>query len=135
MRKWETRSFLERKRWLKDDIYWLLKRSCFELFSDGKYGLFLSQEVDGKMIFTGYWEVLVLNFSVMGNTVFFLPKSRWKDDTYMVFLSFLWYSKTWETCFFAQRVCWCLFFWNLFSTRTRLVLTETVIVKIWCELV
>ena len=32
------------------------------------------------MIFTGYWEVLVLNFSVMGNTVFFSAKKlmeRW----------------------------------------------------------
>ena len=37
----------------KDDIYWLMKSSCFELFGDGKHGLFLSQEVDGKMIFIG----------------------------------------------------------------------------------
>ena len=58
----------------KDDIYWLLKSSCFELFGGGKYGLFLSQEVDGKMIFAGYREVLVLNFSVMGNTIFFSAK-------------------------------------------------------------
>ena len=72
--------FFEPKSWWKDYIYWLLKSSCFELFGDGKYGLFLSQEVDGKMIFTGYWEVLVLNFSVMGNTVFFSVKKlmeRW----------------------------------------------------------
>ena len=78
--EWEIGSFIEPKSWWKDDIYWLLKRSCFELFGDGKYGLFLSQEVDGKMIFTGYWEVLVLNFSVMGNTVFFSAKKlmeRW----------------------------------------------------------
>ena len=64
----------------KDDIYWLLKSSCFELFGGGKYGIFLSQEVDGKMIFTGYREVLVLNFSVMGNTIFFSAKTlmdRW----------------------------------------------------------
>ena len=64
----------------KDDIYWLLKSSCFELFGGGKYGIFLSQEVDGKMIFTGYREVLVLNFSVMGNTIFFSLKQlmeRW----------------------------------------------------------
>ena len=70
----------EPKSWRKYDIYWLLKSSCFNLFGNGKYGLFLSQEVDGKMIFTGYWEVLVLNFSVMGNTVFFLAKKlmeRW----------------------------------------------------------
>ena len=41
---------------------------------------FLSQEVDGRIIFTGYWEVLVLNFSVMGNMVFFSVKKlmeRW----------------------------------------------------------
>ena len=79
-REWEIRSLFEPKSWWKDDIYWLLKSSCFELFRDENYGLFLSLEVDGKMIFTGYWEVLVLNFSVMGNTVFFLAKKlmeRW----------------------------------------------------------
>ena len=67
--------FFESRSWWKDDIYWLLRSSCFELFGDGKYGLFLSQEVDGKMIFTGYREVLVLNFSVRGNTVFFESRS------------------------------------------------------------
>ena len=66
--------FFGPKSWWKDDIYWLLKSSCFELFGDGKYGRFLSQKVDGKMIFTNYWKVLVLNFSVMGNTVFFSQK-------------------------------------------------------------
>ena len=79
-RKWEIRSFLGPKRWRKYDICWLLESSCFELFGDRKYGLFLSQEVNGKMIFTGYWEVLVLNFSVMGNTIFFSAKmlmERW----------------------------------------------------------
>ena len=80
----------------------LTEISYFELFGDWKYGLFLSQEVDGKMIFTGYWEVLVLNFSMMGNTVFFQPKSWWEDDIYVVFLSFVWYSRTWELWFFAQ---------------------------------
>ena len=30
----------------------ITESSCFELFGDEKYGLFLSQEVDGKMIFT-----------------------------------------------------------------------------------
>ena len=76
----EIQSFLEPKSWLKYDIYWLMKRTCFELFGDGKYGLFLSQEVGGKMIFTGYGEVLVLNFSVMGNMVIFTAEKlmeRW----------------------------------------------------------
>ena len=63
---------------------------------------FLSQEVDGKMIFTGYLEILVLNFSVMENTVFFQPKRWWKDDIYLIFLSFPWYSETWEIWFFVQ---------------------------------
>ena len=53
-------------------LFWTFR--CWEIRS------FLSQEVDGKMIFTGYWEVLVLNFSVMGNMVFFSAKKlmeRW----------------------------------------------------------
>ena len=45
-------AFFEPKSWWKDVICWLLKRSCFELFGDRKNGLFLSREVDGKMIFT-----------------------------------------------------------------------------------
>ena len=40
----------------ENDIYWLLKRPCFKLFRDGKYGLFFSQNIDGKMIFTwSFW--------------------------------------------------------------------------------
>ena len=42
--------------------------------------VFLSQKVDGNMIFTDYWKVLVLIFSGMGNTVFFWDKKlmeRW----------------------------------------------------------
>ena len=45
-------AIFEPKSWWKDVIYWLRKRSCFELFGDRKNGLFLSREVDGKMIFT-----------------------------------------------------------------------------------
>ena len=33
---------------------------------------------------------------------FFQKKSWWKDDIFVVFLSFLWYSRTWEIWFFAQ---------------------------------
>ena len=68
-------------------IYWLLKSSCFNLFRNGKYGLFLSQKVDWKMIFTDYWKGLVLNFSVMGNIVFFESRSWWKDDIYWLLRS------------------------------------------------
>ena len=52
----KMRGFFEPKSWWKDDIYWLLKSSCFELFGDGKYGLFFSQKVHGKMIVTSsFW--------------------------------------------------------------------------------
>ena len=44
--------------------------------------VFLSQNVDGKMVFTDYWKVLVLKFSVVGNTVFFGSRSWWKDGIY-----------------------------------------------------
>ena len=72
--------FLEPKSWWKDNIYWLLKSSCFELFGDGKYGLFLSQKVDGKMIFT--WSFLVfhdipgLGFFVQSWKKAFSPKKN-----------------------------------------------------------
>ena len=54
-RWWEIRSFFESRSWCKDDIYWLTRSSCFELFGDGKYGFF-SQKVDGKMMYTwSFW--------------------------------------------------------------------------------
>ena len=73
--------FFEPKSWWKH-IYLLLESSCFELFGNGKYGLFLRQKVNEKMIFTDYWNVLVLNFSGMKSTAFFEAKSWWKDDIY-----------------------------------------------------
>ena len=47
---------------------------------NGKYGLFLTQKVYWKMIFTDYCKGLVLNFLVMENKVFFTAKKlmeRW----------------------------------------------------------
>ena len=35
-------------------VYWLLKSSCFEIFGDGKYGLYSGQKVDGNMMFIDY---------------------------------------------------------------------------------
>ena len=55
-RWWKIRSFFESRSWWKDDIYWLRRSSCFELFGGGKYGLFYSQKIDGKMIITcSFW--------------------------------------------------------------------------------
>ena len=86
--EWKRGSFLsyniDRKVIFID--YWI-KSSSFELFGNGKFGLCSRQKVDGKMIFTDdwkafvlCWKVLVLNFSVMGNTAFFSAKmlmERW----------------------------------------------------------
>ena len=48
--------FFESRSWWKDDIYWLLWSSCFELFVDGKYGFFSAKKSDGKIIFTwSFW--------------------------------------------------------------------------------
>ena len=52
----EIRSFFESRSWWKDDIYWLLRSSCFEFFGDGKYGLFFIQKVDWKITFIlSFW--------------------------------------------------------------------------------
>ena len=102
-REWEIRSLFEPKSWWKDDIYWLLKSSCFELFDDGKYGLFFEWRswwkrwyllITEKFLFWTFrwWEIWS----------FFQPKSWWKDDIYLAFLSFPWYSRTWEIRFFVQ---------------------------------
>ena len=66
--------FFEPKSWWKDDVYWLLKSSCFLLSVNEKYGLFWVKKLMEKIIFTDYWKVLVLNFLMMRNMVFFWVK-------------------------------------------------------------
>ena len=94
------------KRW-----YLLVtEKFLFWAFPWWKMRSFLKQKVNGKMIFTDYWKVLifgyrkglVLSFSVMENMVFFKPKCWCKGNIYLVFLSFPWYSRTWEIRFFVQ---------------------------------
>ena len=70
---------------MKYHAYWIQKSSCFEFFGNKKYGLFLSQKVDGNMIFTDCCKVLVLNILAMGYGGFFEPKSWWKDDIFDIY--------------------------------------------------
>ena len=102
---WDEKYSILWAKKLIENWYLLLKGFCFDLFVNGKYGLFLcqkvggkmiftdywkflfwtlwwweiqsflSQKVDRKMIFTGYWEVLLFNFSVRGNMVFFFSQN------------------------------------------------------------
>ena len=99
----------ESRSWWKDDIYWLQKSSCFEIFGGGKYGLFLEPRSWWKD--DTYWlpRSSCFELSVMGNTIYFLAKNlmeRWYLHGKMVFLSFLWYSRTWEICLCAQCLTW-----------------------------
>ena len=123
--------------WVKKlmKIWYLLitEKFLFWSFREWEIQPFLNQKVDGKMLFTDYGNVLVLNFSVIEKTVFFWveklmerwylltnekvlfwtlrrweirsffqSRSWWKDDIYLVFLRFPWYSGTWEIWFFTQ---------------------------------
>ena len=58
----------------------ITEKFLFWSFREWEIRPFLSQKVDGKMLFTDYYKVLVLNFSVIGKTVFFWVKKlmeRW----------------------------------------------------------
>ena len=117
--KWKTRSFCKPKSWWKDDIYWLLKSSRFELFGDRKYGLFLSQKVDGKLIFTDYWKFdrkivfidylkfILLNFSEIRNTVFFWAQKLMEILYLLITEKFLfWTFQRWEIRSFSEPKSW-----------------------------
>ena len=90
------------------EIWYLLIAEKFLFWSFWEWEIrpFLSQKVDGKMLFTDYWKVLVLNFLVIGNTVFFWVKKlmeRWYLLINEKFLS--WTLRWWKTrSFFSQKV-------------------------------
>ena len=77
--RWEIRSSFDSKSW------------CKMIFSSS-----------WNTIFFEYGKVLGLNFSEIGNMVFFYLKSWWKVDIFLVFLNFSWYSRTWKIWFFVQ---------------------------------
>ena len=66
---WEIRSFFESRSWWKDYIYWLLRISCFELFGDGKYGLFSAKMSMERWYLHGLFELSMI-FQDLGNMVF-----------------------------------------------------------------
>ena len=102
-RKWEIRSFLSQK--LMERQYLLItERSCFELFGDGKYGLFLVKKLIERWYLLVTEKFLFWTFQLWEIRSFFQSKSWWKDDIYLVFLRFPWYSRTWEIWFFVQWV-------------------------------
>ena len=90
------------------EIWHLLitEKFFFDLFGNGKYGIFLSQKVDGKIIFTDYWKVLVLIFSGMENAVSFWAKKLMERWYLLITEKFLfWTFRWWEIrSFLSQEV-------------------------------
>ena len=87
--------------WVKKliEIWYLLitEKFLFWSFREWEIRPFLSQKVDGKMLFTDYWKVLVLNFSVIGKAIFFSVEKlmeRWYLLTNEKFL--FWTLRRWE---------------------------------------
>ena len=81
--------------------------------------VFLRQKVDGNMIFTDYWKVLVLIFLEMGNTAFFFEQEYWwKDDIYWLLkVLFLSFSVMKKRSFFESRNWWKYYiYWLLRSS-------------------
>ena len=112
----ENKVFFKQKSWWKNYIYSLLKSACFELYGNGKCGLFLRQKINEKMIFTDCWNALFLNFSGKENTVFFEEKPWWKDDIYRLLKS---------SCFELFRdKKWGLFWDKKLMERWYLLITE-----------
>ena len=81
-REWKIRSLFEPKSRWKDDIYWLLKRSCFELFGDGKYVLFWVKNLMERWYSLVTEKFLFWTFRWWEIHFFFQPKNWWKDITW-----------------------------------------------------
>ena len=101
--------FFYLKSWWKVDIFlvflnflWTFQRWEIRCSFDSKSWCKIIFFSALNTMFSKYGKVLVLNFSEIGNTFFFYLKSWWKVDIFLVFLNFLWYSRTWEIWFFVQ---------------------------------
>ena len=95
----EKQIFFNTGGWQKGDISLVFTKLA--LYFKNRRRWSFSYQRNNKLntlntMITEYGKVLVLNFSGMGNTFFFDPKNWWKDDIYLAFLSFPWYSRTWE---------------------------------------
>ena len=85
-------------------------------FSEWGIQSFLSQKVNGKMIFVDYWKVIVLNFLDIGNMVLFESKNWWKDDIYCLLES---------PCFeLSGDGKYGLFWTKMLTERWHLLITE-----------
>ena len=138
--------FFEPKSWWKDDywkvlalnfsvmgnmvFFWVKKLMEKMIFTDQGKVLVLNVSVVGNTVFFWVkklmerWYLLVTEkflfwtFRWWEIWSFFQSKSWWKDDIYLVFLSFPWYSRTWETRFF---VGWRVSLTQIFPYKDEIV--------------
>ena len=61
--------FFKSRNWWKDNIYWLQRSSCLELFGGGKYSLFSVKKLMERWYLLGLFQ-LSLIFQDLGNMVF-----------------------------------------------------------------
>ena len=108
--------FFEPKSWGNNDIYWLLKLSCFETFGDGKHAFFCTKKMmeiwlfrDGKYGLFWIKNLMERQYLLITENFLFWTFRWWemrsflfsqevdgKKSIYLVFLSFPWYCRTWE---------------------------------------
>ena len=85
----------------------LLKSSYFELFGHRIYSLFLSQEVDVKMIFTDYWKSSC--FELFGDPKYGLFwAKKFMERLYLLITekSLFWTFRKWEVWYFFEPKSW-----------------------------
>ena len=88
------------------EIWYLLiiEKFLFRTFQELEIRSFLRQKVSEKIIFTDYWNVLVLNFSGMGNTASFWGKKLMERWYLLVTENLLfWAFPLWEIRFFLRQ--------------------------------
>ena len=118
----ENAVFLKSKSCWKDDISWLLKSSCLQLFGDEK--MKRSYLLIIEMLFLWATEKFLFWTFQWWEIRSFLQSKRWcKDHIYFVFLSFSWYSRTWEVRFFRH---WELIVIKWFLSKTNLIWCQTI---------
>ena len=101
-------AFFQAKSWWKYDIYWLLKSSCFDLFGDGKYGLFWVKKLMERLYLLVTEKFLFCTFRWWEIRSFFESKSWWKE---MIFTGYwqvfvLNFSVMGNTVFFHPKSWW-----------------------------
>ena len=125
-------------------IVW--ESSCFDLFADEKYGLFLIQKFDVRWyssvwntMFFEYQKVFVLNFLKIGNTVSFWSKNLMESWYFLyIFELFMIFQDLENMVFHAVIFALILYtFFNMYYTswiinnnmQKRIIQTQNILIK------